>query len=143
MEAEGIQLTAKQMTELLGVVDKEEILQVENKIEKSLGHYMKIAKPDDIISPISPLQAKPTKRICVEEVLAYNLEASTINRQEAELMRQVQEKPLDVSQVDKILSLVKAKHPTKKNLETVDSSVEPLFFRARTKSTGATTRIVP
>lgn len=136
LEDEGIHLTAKQMTELLGVVDKEEILLVEKKIEKSLGSYLNKTKTDDIISPTPVVPARPTKRICVEEVLAYNFEA-TKNRKQPEQMPKVIEKPLDTTQVDKILSLVKARHHNTKKQET-DSTIEPVFFRARTKSTGAT-----
>lgn len=124
LEDEGIHLTANQMTELLGVVNQEELLEVEKKIEKTLKQA-DIKTADDIGHV---LQTKGSQRICVEEVLVADME-NQIQRKKTE-----PEKHLDVVDVEQILSIVKTKHvEPKKEI----SEMEPIFFRARVKSTGA------
>lgn len=123
LEEEGIHLTAKQMTELLGVVNQEQLLEVEKKIEKTLKQVVDNKMTDDVGHV---LQTKGSQRICVEEVLVADMEN--------QIQRKKIEPQLDVVDVEQILSIVKMKHVEPKKEMT---EIEPIFFRARVNSTGA------
>ena len=122
MEGEGIHLSARQMTEILGVVNKEELLQVEKKIEKSLGRVnSKITK--DILPSSQVVQREGIDHISVTS------DEPIVKRTK----EQGREKPMDVVEVEKILALVKTQYPVVEQRKE-DSQIEPIFFRARAKS---------
>ncbi len=128
LEEEGVHLTAKQMTDILGVVNKEELLQVEKKIEKSLGHFLNSKKQDDII-PSQLLQTKGIQHVSVEQVLVREMEEPIQKKSKSS----GREKPMDVVEVEKILALVKTQHPVVEQRKE-NSEMEPIFFRARANS---------
>lgn len=130
LEEEGVHLTAKQMTDILGVVNKEELLQVEKKIEKSLGHIFNSKKQDDIL-PSQLLQTEGIQHVSVEQVLVREMEEPI--QKKSKSSGQGREKPMDVVEVEKILALVKTQYPVVEQRKE-NSEMEPIFFRARANS---------
>lgn len=124
-------MSAKQMTELLGVVNKEELLEVEKKIEKTLKQVSQ--KIED--APHHVLQTRGSQRICVEEILVSDVE-SLIRKKLLEKNKESEEKSLDVVEVEKILSIVKAKYHDVEASQKEEPEVVPVFYRARANSTG-------
>jgi len=135
LEEEGINLTAKQMTEILGVVSKEEFLEMEKKIEKTLGQVVNSRKPDaDCLTSHSLLAKIDERNNCVEEIMIGGV-TNSINREKLKTERELQRRPLDIAEVEKILSLVtQLKTLYAHEVEQSKENIKPVFFRARARA---------
>lgn len=135
MEEEGVNLTAKQMTDVLGVVNKEEFLEMEKKIEKTLGRIAIDKEKGNNNLVTYSLPTKGTKSISVEEMWVDDMK-DKVMRENSKLDQGQQRKSLEIAEVEKILSLVSQL----KTLCTYDvvkkqnPDIKPVLFRAKTGS---------
>ncbi|XP_046654554.1 mitochondrial proton/calcium exchanger protein-like isoform X1 [Daphnia pulicaria] len=134
LEEEGINLTAKQMTEILGVVSKEEFLEMEKKIEKTLGQVVNSRKPDaDCLTSQSLLAKTDERNNCVEQIMIGDVKNS-INREKLKSGRELPREPLDIAEVEKILSLVtQLKTLYAHEVGQSKENIKPIFFRAQAR----------
>ena len=135
LEEEGINLTAKQMTEILGVVSKEEFLEMEKKLEKTLGQVVNNRKPDaDFFTSHSLLLATQEKNnICLEQIMIKNNVKDSALQEKLESERKLQKRPLDIAEVEKIFSLVtqlKTLYAQEVEQQSKEN-VKPVFFLGR------------
>lgn len=138
LEEEGINLTAKQMTEILGVVSKEEFLEMEKKLEKTLGQVVNNRKPDaDFFTSHSLLLATQEKNnICLEQIMIKNNVKDSAHQEKLESERKLQKRPLDIAEVEKIFSLVtqlKTLYAQEVEQQSKEN-VKPVFFRTRARA---------
>lgn len=127
-------MTAKQMTEILGVVSKEEFLEMEKKIEKTLGQVVNSRKPDaDCLTSQSLLAKTDERNNCVEQIMIGDVKNS-INREKLKSGRELPREPLDIAEVEKILSLVtQLKTLYAHEVGQSKENIKPIFFRAQAR----------
>jgi hypothetical protein len=123
------------MKEILGVVSKEEFLEMEKKIEKTLGQVVYNTIPDAGHLTSHSLLAKQDKRnICVEQIMIGDVKDS-VNLEKFKSGRESQRRPLDIAEVEKILSLVtQLKTLYAHEVEQSKENIKPVFFRARARA---------
>ncbi|XP_057378491.1 mitochondrial proton/calcium exchanger protein-like [Daphnia carinata] len=134
LEEEGINLTAKQMTELLGVVNKEQFIEMEKKIEKTLGQFVDKVEKDKNNLAIHSSEIRKTENISVKQMVVKDTEEQVLR----ENLKTVQDqKVLEIAEIERILSLV----TQLKTLYADDvvprkrvSDIKPVLFRAETSS---------
>ena len=126
LEEEGTHLTAKQMTEILGIVNKEELLDVEKKVVKTLGHVVESSTTQNLLTD----KASETKEEDVVDTTTRTKKMSESNRI-SEKKPFISEESIKVGQ---IFSLIQTQYRATETRQQ-ESEIGPLFFRTRADST--------
>ncbi|XP_032796482.2 mitochondrial proton/calcium exchanger protein [Daphnia magna] len=134
LEEEGINLTEKQMTELLGVVNKEEFIEMEKKIEKTLGQFVDKVEKDTNNLAIHSFPTRDTKHISVKQIPVEDTKVQVLR----EKLKTVQDhKALEVAEIERILSLVtqlKTLYADDVVPRKQDPDIKSVLFRAKASS---------
>lgn len=122
------------MTELLGVVNKEEFIEMEKKIEKTLGQFVDKVEKDTNNLPIHSFPIRDTKHISVKQIPVEDTKVQVLR----EKLKTVQDhKALEVAEIERILSLVtqlKTLYADDVVPRKQDPDIKSVLFRAKASS---------